>query len=33
MTRQTRNCLAAFALAIPPALVALVVSLPETYWL
>jgi hypothetical protein len=32
MTRLTHNTLIAFVLAIPPTLVALFVSLPETYW-
>ena len=33
MTRQTRNTLVAFFLALPPTVVALAVWLPETCWL
>lgn len=32
MTRQVRNTLMAFVLAIPPTLVALAIGLPDTYW-
>lgn len=33
MTGQTRNALFAFALAVPPTIVALAVWLPDSYWL
>jgi hypothetical protein len=33
MTRHIRNTMVAVALAMPPTLLALVVSLPQSYWL
>lgn len=33
MTRHIRNTMVAIALAMPPTLLALAVSLPQSYWL